>query len=120
MCEGTEFVFRWVCGAKRESHIHSIYLALVETDVFDNSQQFCTACGVSYIVGVRKCWLVERAVRIGDCLSSAKHCVEVTVDAAKSNHVPVKAVSTQDVLNLKSTVAILPKKLSISCKEKPT
>jgi hypothetical protein len=121
MCEGTEFVFGWMCGAKCESHIHSLYLAWVETDMFDNVQQFCTARGVSYNVRVRNFWLIERTERIGDRLCSAKKCVEVIVNASKSNRIPVKAVSTQDVLNLKSTVAkILPKRQSISCKGKPT
>ena len=94
-----------MCGAKRESHIHSLYLALVETDKFDDIQRFFTARGVSYNVRVRIVWLIERTVRIGDHQCSAVKYVEVTVNAAKSNHVPVKAVSTQDVLNLTSTVA---------------
>jgi len=89
--------------------------------MFDNMQQFCTARGVSCSDSVRNFGLTERAVRIGDRFCSAKKCVEVTVNAAKSNRVPVKAFSTQDVLNLKSTVAkILWKRLSVSCKEKPT
>jgi hypothetical protein len=89
--------------------------------MFDNMQQFSTARGVSYNVRVRNFWLIERAVRIGDHLCSATKCVAVIVNAAEGNRVPVEAVSTRDVLNLKSTVAkILPKGLSISCKEKPT
>jgi hypothetical protein len=110
-----------MCGAKCESHIHSLYLDLVETDKFDNIKRFFTARGISYNVRVRNVWLIERAVRIGDHQCSAVKCVEVIVNAAESNRVPVKTVSTQDVLNLESTVAkILPKRLSISCKEKPT
>ena len=63
--------FRWICGAKRESHIHSLYLALVETYMVDNMQEFCTARGVSTISVSEIFGFRERAVRIGYCLCSA-------------------------------------------------
>jgi len=100
--------------------IHCTWLELKQTClIICNS--FVLLVESPYNVCVRNFGLIERTVRIGDRLCSAKKCVEVIVNASKSNRVPVKEVSTQDVWNLESTVTkILPKGLSLSCKEKPT
>jgi hypothetical protein len=98
MHEGIVFIFRWMCGENKNHTIH-LYMALVDTGMFDNVQQFFPVRGHSCNICDRNFGQIQSVLRRVDCVYSMKEYVEFIVNAAKCNRFSVYLVSTEDVLN---------------------